>query len=45
MFEDFFSGAFGAPHQEARKQAGLPPLTPDDLWSLWYDPAQPTICG
>ena len=45
MFEDFFSGAFGAPHQEARAQAGLPPLTPDDLWSLWFDPSQPTICG
>ena len=45
MFEDFFSGAFGAPHQEARMQAGLPPLTPDDLWSLWFDPAQPTING
>ena len=77
MFEEFFSGAFGAPHQEvssriktplapattaaarstvtralpaasaaqARKQAGLPPLTPDDMWSLWFDPAQPTICG
>ena len=26
-------------------QAGLPPLTPDDLWSLWFDPAQPTING
>jgi len=45
MFEDFFSGAFGAPHQEARGQAGLPPLTPDELWSLWHDPMQPTICG
>lgn len=28
-----------------RSDDGLPPLTVDDLWDLFFDPRMPTVCG
>ena len=45
MLGEFFAGALSAPHQAARAESGLDPLSLDDLVALFADARQPTVCG